>query len=185
MKHLNAVSLFSGSGMLDKGVAEALKQYGYDLRTILYCDHDKHSQEVLKARMQDGNIHQAPIWDDVTSLHIEKLRGCVDCIIAGFPCQPFSYAGKRTGITDERYLFSDIIRLANEGNVPLLFLENVPGLLTGKDGSAPPITDVLKLMAEAGFDATWCCVNASDPEIQAPHKRERLFIIAWRKLADT
>jgi len=177
---LNAISLFSGSGMLDRGCAEALKNHGYDLRTILYCDNNKHAQEVLKARMQDGNVHQAPIWSDVTALNITKLRGYVDCIIAGFPCQPFSFAGKRAGIEDERYLFADIIRLANEGSVPLLFLENVPGLLSAKKEATAPITDVMRLLAEAGFNATWHCVRADETELQAPHKRERVFIIAWR-----
>jgi DNA (cytosine-5)-methyltransferase 1 len=166
--------------MLDKGCHDALESLGYDLRTILYCDNNKHAQEVLKARMQDGNIHPAPIWSDVTTLHITKLRGHVDCIIAGFPCQPFSFAGKRAGIQDQRYLFADIIRLANEGGVSVLLLENVPGLLSAKKEATAPISDVMRLLAEAGFNAAWQCVCADDAEVKAPHKRERVFIIAWR-----
>ena len=98
--------------MLDRGTARALKEHGYDLRTILYCEHDPYAQSVLNARMQDGHLHQAPIWEDVSTLHITELRGRADCIIAGLPCQPFSLAGNRACLQDERYLFADIMRLA-------------------------------------------------------------------------
>ena len=172
--------------MLDRGCHDALESLGYDLRTILYCESNVYAQAILKARMQDRAIQEAPIWPDVTTLNATQLRGSVDAIVAGFPCQPFSFAGKRAGIQDERYLFADIIRIANEANVPLLFLENVPGVLTtGKSATAPPVADVMRLLAEARFDAVWQCVSASEDEIGAPHKRERFFCIAWRELADT
>ncbi|MDE1161914.1 MAG: DNA cytosine methyltransferase [Acidobacteriaceae bacterium] len=184
MKTLTAISLFSGTGMLDRGVGAALKAQDYDLRTILYCERETYAQEVLKARMQDKLLCEAPIWSDVTTLDASQLRGHVDCIIAGFPCQPFSVAGKRAGIEDERYLFGDVLRITNEAGAALLFLENVPGLLSAKSDTTAPIADVMRLLDEAGFDATWQCHTAE--EAGAPHKRERWFCIAWRReLADS
>ncbi|CAN5467780.1 hypothetical protein BH10ACI4_BH10ACI4_25140 [soil metagenome] len=165
--------------MLDRAVKHALASYEYSLRTILYCEADKQAQSVLQARIEDKLLDNAPIWPDVRTLEISKLAGSVDCIIAGFPCQPFSVAGKRAGIQDQRYLFGDIVRLAQETGIPLLFLENVPGLLSGKDGETAPISDVMRILAEAGFNAKWCCVQAS--EAGAPHKRERFFCIAWKR----
>lgn len=168
MVQMNALSLFSGSGMLDRGCADALKEHDYELRTILYCENNAYAKEVLAARMQEGKLSKAPIWSDVTTLHVTELAGHIDCIIAGFPCQPFSVAGKRAGIEDGRYLFAHIIRLANEARVPLLYLENVPGLLSGKKDATAPISDVARLLAEAGFDAIWHCVSASEVDSGPP-----------------
>ncbi len=169
--------------MLDRGCAAALKTQDYELRTILYCEREKYAQEVLQARMQDDLLYRAPIWSDVTTLNATQLEGHIDVVIAGFPCQPFSVAGKRAGLEDERYLFADVIRIANEAGASLLFLENVPGLLSGKKDGTAPVTDVMRLMDEAGFDAVWHCHTAS--EAGAPHKRERWFCLAWRTVADS
>lgn len=179
MQHLTTISLFSGVGMLDRGVHAAIRTQGYDARTILYCESDEYARNVLSARMRDGSIEAAPIWDDVTTLHLDEFAGWIDAIVAGFPCQPFSLAGSRLGIEDERYLFGDIIRLAEEARIPLLFLENVPGLLTTRKDATAAIADVARLLDKAGFDAVWDCVQAA--EAGAPHKRERFFCIAWRR----
>lgn len=192
---LNAISIFSGGAMLDRAVSAALARLGYDVRTILYCDKDKHSQEVIAARIKDGLIDDAPVWPDVTSLDGAALRGIADCIVAGFPCQPFSVAGKRAGLKDARYLFLDILRIADAAGIRLLLLENVFGMLTETvdretgEHVLAPIGDVQRLLAESCFHARWLCLSANDITDQhghiSPHGRERWFCCAWRELADT
>lgn len=179
--------------MLDRATHRALSRIGYGVRTILYCDKEKHSQEVLAARIKDGLIDDAPIWPDVTSLDGGALRGMADCIVGGFPCQPFSVAGKRAGLKDARYLFLDILRVADEAGIGLLLLENVFGLLTetvDRETGEPvlaPIGDVQRLLAESGFHARWLCLSADDITDEhgrvSPHGRERWFCVCWRELA--
>lgn len=94
----------------------------------------------------------------------------VDVITAGYPCQPFSVAGKRKGIDDERHIWPWIIEAIRVLRPACVVLENVPGHLRSGLG------DVLGSLAEAGYDAKWCCVRASD--VGAPHRRERVFIVA-------
>lgn len=194
MRSLNAVSLFSGCAMLDRAARGAIAAIGYEVRTILYCDKEKWSQEVLKTRIKDGLIDDAPIWPDVTSLDGAAFWGVADCIVAGFPCQPFSVAGKRAGLKDARYLFLDILRVADEAGIGLLLLENVFGLLAesvDRETGLPvlaPIGDVQRLLAESGFHARWVCLSADDITdgrgVISPHGRERWFCICWRELAD-
>jgi len=193
---LNAISLFSGTGMLDEGARRALAAIGYNLKTVLYCEKDPFCQEILKARIADGLLDDAPIWPDVSNLPGNRYRGYVDAVLAGFPCQPFSHAGKRVGLKDERYLFGDALRIAVESGASVILLENVPGLLspttergemvegeTDKPVCPAPVGDVFRLLAESGFDARWTTLGAED--VGAPHGRQRFWAVAWRReLAD-
>jgi DNA (cytosine-5)-methyltransferase 1 len=94
----------------------------------------------------------------------------VDLIAGGFPCQPFSVAGKRTGKSDERYLWPEFARIVEELMPRWVLIENVPGLRTGA------LRDVLADLAALGFDAEWDCCGAVD--VGAPHRRDRLFVAA-------
>lgn len=182
---MNLISLFSGSGQLDRAVHAALAQFGIASRTVAYVESNPAAQEVIRARIVDGHLQDAPIWPDVVTFPGARFRGHVDGIVAGFPCQPFSVAGKKLGIKDERYLFGDVVRIADESGCELLFLENTPGLLI-PDSKRPdepaPISDVSRLMAQSGFDCAWLPLSASD--VGAPHGRERWWCIAWRELAN-
>jgi DNA (cytosine-5)-methyltransferase 1 len=199
-KTINAISLFSGTGMLDVGADRALERLGYKLRTVLYCEKDPFCQQIIRARIADGLLDDAPVWPDVSTLSGEGFRGNVGVVVFGFPCQPFSHAGKRAGTKDDRYLFGDAVRIALESGAPLIFCENVPGLLApttergellGESvGVSPdkfvcpaPIGDVLRILAEGGFDARWGSMGAED--VGAPHGRQRFWCIAWRRMADT
>jgi DNA (cytosine-5)-methyltransferase 1 len=95
----------------------------------------------------------------------------VDIVSAGFPCQPYSVAGKRDGEKDERNLWPDTIRIIREVGAEQVFLENVPGLLA--DGYARRIYGEL---AESGDDIEWDCISAS--AVGAWHRRERLWVLA-------
>lgn len=98
-------------------------------------------------------------------------------VVAGFPCQPASAAGRRAGTDDERWLWPDIARVIGAVEPRLVFLENVPGLLSVNGGTA--FHEVVEDLSALGFDADWDCFSAS--EVGAPHRRERLFILAYRR----
>ena len=167
--HTNIVSLYSGIGGLDLGVRAVLGNH----RTIAYCERSIEGAIVLEKRASE--LDEAPIYSDVKSFPTELFSGKVDFLCAGFPCQPFSTAGKRKGKDDERNLWPDTIRIIRELGPRYAFLENVPGLVTsGYFGT------ILGDLAEAGFDAEWDCFTAS--QVGASHKRERLFILAYRPL---
>lgn len=160
------LSLFSGVGGLDLG----LKLAAPNGRTVCYVEREAHAASALVARMADGALDDAPIWDDVTTFNGRPWRGVVDCVIGGFPCQPWSVAGARRGTEDERWLWDHIARLVREIEPGWVFLENVPGFLLGG------LEHVLRDLAALGFDAEWGVLGAADAG--APHKRDRLFILA-------
>lgn len=173
--------------MLDIGADEAFAHFGIRLRTIGYCEKEAFAQDIIRARIAEGYLDDAPIWPDVQNLPASRYRGHVGAIVAGFPCQPFSVAGKGLGLKDERYLFADILRVADESGAYLLLLENVVGLLTpddvddGAGGTIrrSPAADVFRLLAAHGFDARWLDMGADD--IGAPHGRRRWWCLCWRR----
>ena len=124
--------------------------------------------------MRGGSLDAAPIWTDLATFDGRAWRGKVDCISAGFPCQPFSVAGKREGTDDDRWLWPDIAWIIGEVEPEWVFLENVPGLVSG--GGLEP---VLWSLAQMRFDAEWDHFSAA--EVGASHKRERVFVVAHRK----
>ena len=117
-------------------------------------------------------------WPDVTRYEdVRTIDGNVepvDMVVGGFPCQPFSVAGKQRGADDERNLWPETIRVIRELRPRYAFLENVPGLL-----SHEYFGTVLGELAEAGYDAQWGCFTAA--QVGASHKRERLFILAYAR----
>lgn len=167
------LSLFSGVGTLDEGLRLALP----GLRVCGYVEREAYAASVLLARMDDAALEFAPIWcGDIVEFPTEWCAGQVDFISAGFPCQPWSVAGARRGLDDERWLWPAIVRVLKDVRPQWVFLENVPGLLRG--GLGP----VLRDLAALGFDVEWTCLRASD--VGAPHQRKRVFILAYREDAD-
>ena len=163
---LNGLDLFSGIG----GNTLGLRDY---IKTIAYCEYDKHAQSVLLSRMADGSIESAPIWDDITSLRGEHFDCPIDIIVGGFPCQDISVAGKGQGIQDGNRsgLFFEVMRLTDELNPTFLFLENVPAIRTrGLD-------IVLQELTKRGYDCRWTMLSAA--QVGAQHKRERWFLLAY------
>lgn len=184
---IRVLSICSGTAMLDVGVHGSLKELGYEAQTIGYVEQDEFCQAIIKARIKDGLLPDGFIWPDLFTFAGARLRGHADAIVAGIPCQPYSHAGKGLGLKDERYLFGELIRVADEIGVSFLFLENVPGLLspdtdvddgTGEFIRYAPAGDVFRLLAESGFDARWTDMGAED--IGAPHGRHRWWCIAYR-----
>ena len=162
----NIISFCTGYGGLEIGI----KRAGVDVRTICYLEIEVYVQAVLVKAIQEGRLCPAPIWTNVKSFDARPFRGVVDGITGGFPCQPFSSAGKRKGQEDPRHLWPSIansIRLCRPGWV---FLENVPGLVT------LGLRDVLQDLGQMGYRTTWGIFSAE--EVGAPHQRKRVFILA-------
>ena len=131
------------------------------------CEWDKYPREIYKER-----FGKYPEWEDATKINASELPD-FDCLCAGFPCQPFSIAGKRGGFIDTRgTLFFDIIRIAKEKRPRYLFLENVKGLLNHNKGST--LRTILNALDEVGYDAEW---QLFDGKHYLPQHRERIVII--------
>ena len=163
---LRGLDLFSGIG----GISLALKPW---VKTIAYCEIEPYCRAVLLERMQSNDLDIAPIWDDVTTLNREILDTEIDIIFGGFPCQDVSVAGKQAGIKEETRsgLFFHIMRLVRQYRPQFIFLENVAAICSNG------LDTVLREIAEAGYDAKWCCVSAA--EAGAPHKRDRWWLLAY------
>ena len=155
---LTVGSLCTGYGGLDL----ALKAH-FNTRVIWTSEIDKHASRVVKARYRAPNLGDLKLidWGEIES---------PDIITAGYPCQPFSYAGGRNGTEDPRHIWPWIAEGIRHLRPRLAVMENVQGHLTKGFG------EVIGTLAEMGYDATWGCVRASDAG--ACHRRERVFIVA-------
>lgn len=169
---MRELSLFTGAG----GGVYGTKLLGW--KTVGYVEYDEYCQQVIAARIMDGVFDSAPVFTDLRLFavsHAAKYRGLVDVITAGFPCQPFSLAGHRKGAADERNMWPATIDVIRKVQPKWCLLENVPGL-TGRHGY---FGSVIKDLAQSGYDAAWACISAQG--VGAPHKRERLWIVANAK----
>lgn len=167
---MNGLALFAGYGGLEIGIDAA---FG-GVRTVGYVERESYAAATLVARMEEQTLDQAPIWDDVTTFDGRPWRGVVDVISAGFPCQPFSAAGKQKGMADERWLWEDIERILCEVQPRWFLGENVSGFVR------LGLEAVLRSLASLGYDVSWGPFRAD--EVGASHRRERVFVLA--KLAD-
>jgi len=153
-------SLFSGYGGLDLGVQAVLGG-----EVAWHVEYDKAPSRILAHHYPD-----IPNLGDVTTVDFTAVEP-VDVLTGGYPCQPFSHAGKRKGTDDERHLWPHVLRALREMAPRLAILENVRGHLSlGFDV-------VLADLADLGWSAEWGVVRASDAG--APHQRARLFIVAY------
>ena len=163
------LDLFSGIG----GFRLGLEQHGHEC--VGFCEIDKYARQSYKAiHNTEGELEYHDITT-VTDDQWRELKGTVDIIAGGFPCQAFSIAGKRQGFEDETRgtLFFEIMRAAKQIQPPILFLENVKGLLNHDKGRTFRI--ILQAMDELGYDAEWQVLNSKD--FGVPQNRERVFII--------
>ena len=167
---MNELSLFTGAG----GGLLASDLLGF--KHVGYCDFDKNCRLTIQARIDDGSIEKAPIFEDVSSLDPSEIQDTIDIVSGGFPCQPFSQAGKRRGADDSRNQWPNALRILVESGAPLGFFENVPGLASRS--TEYYLQHVLSSLAESGFDAEWTCLGADS--VGAPHQRKRLWILAHR-----
>lgn len=163
------LDLFAGIG----GFRLGLEQAGHEC--VGFCEIDKFARQSYKAI---HNTEGEREYHDITTVSNEEwrtLRGTVELICGGFPCQAFSIAGKRKGFLDETRgtLFFEIARAAEQIKPRTLFLENVRGLLSHDKGRTFGI--ILNTLDELGYDAEWQILNSKN--FGVPQNRERVFII--------
>lgn len=163
------LDLFAGIG----GFRLGLEQAGHEC--VGFCEIDKFARQSYKAI---HNTEGEREYHDITTVSNEEwrtLRGTVELICGGFPCQAFSIAGKRKGFLDETRgtLFFEIARAAEEIKPRTLFLENVRGLLSHDKGRTFGI--ILNTLDELGYDCEWQLLNSKNHGV--PQNRERVFII--------
>lgn len=163
------LSLCSGAGGLELG----LKLASSRARTVCYVEGEAYAAAQLAARMEDETMDAAPVWSDVKTFDPEPWRGCVDIITAGYPCQPFSIAGAKRAEKDPRHLWPYIRDIVECIAPKVCFFENVSHhLRLGFE----QVHDDLRSM---GYRVKAGLFTAE--EVGAPHKRERLFILAYRE----
>jgi DNA (cytosine-5)-methyltransferase 1 len=158
---LTVGSLFSGIGGLDLGLERA------GMKVIWQSEIDDYACKVLKKHWPEvpnhGDIKQID-WGTVERPNV---------ICGGYPCQPFSLAGQRKGTEDPRHLWPWVRTAISELRPDYALLENVRGHLTMGG------IEVIGELAEIGYDAEWRIVSAAG--LGAPHRRQRLIIVAYPK----
>lgn len=140
------------------------------MRTLAYCELEGFAQANLISKMEKGLMDVAPLWNDLKTFPYESFHGLVDILIAGYPCQPFSAAGKRAGKEDPRHLWpwiADGIRLLRPR---MCFFENVEGHIS------LGLREVVGELEQMGYEVSWGIFSAR--EVGAPHQRKRVFILA-------
>ena len=160
------VSLCAGYGGIDLGLKRAVPS----LRTIAFSEIEAFACANLVSKMEAGHLDPAPIWTDVKTFPWGKFRDRVGILSGGYPCQPFSAAGKRLGKEDPRHLWPWIADGIRAMRPRLCFFENVEGHIS------LGLRDVIEELASIGYETTWGIFSAS--EVGAPHQRKRVFILA-------
>lgn len=152
-------SLCTGYGGLDMAV-----ETFFGAEMVWCAEIDKYASQLIATRFNKLNL------GDIKQINWDTVEP-IDILTAGYPCQPFSHAGQRKGLEDERHIWPYIIKAISTLRPRIVVLENVRGHLS------LGFKEVLKNLAENGYDAKWQVVRASD--VGAPHQRARLFIIAY------
>ena len=170
---INHLSLCSGY----EGIGLGLRAVLSNVREIAYVEREAFPIANLVAKMEAGQLDAAPVFTDVKTFPYRQFRGCVDILSGGFPCQPFSTAGKRGATEDPRHLFPSIAKGISDCQPRIVFLENVEGILSCTTGDGEPVLKyVLRTLEEMGYRATAGIFSAE--EVGAPHRRKRVFILA-------
>jgi len=165
-QHLTVLSLCSGYGGLELGLSRALEN---PLRVIA-VEVEAYALANLVAKAEEGKLAIEALYPDLKTFPAERFSGCFDIITAGYPCQPFSVAGKQLGEKDPRHLWPHIARIIKAVRPVYGFFENVPGHLT------LGFPEVYCSLRDMGYSVEAGLFTAS--EVGAPHKRQRLFILA-------
>jgi len=160
--NIRVLSLCTGLGM-----ARALDT----TLDVVAVEVEAYAQAVIcKNAAEETQVAVKALWPDVKTFPAAKFRGCFDYVTAGYPCQPFSVAGKRKGETDPRHLWPYIERIIQTIKPFWCFFENVSGHLT------LGFPTVYRSLRNMGYKVEAGLFTAA--EVGAPHKRERLFILA-------
>ena len=166
-KAITHIGLCAGYGGIELGLKRVLPT----LRSVALCEIEAFPIANLVAKMEAGLMDSAPVWTDLKTFPYEEFRDRVDILTGGYPCQPFSAAGKRAGKDDPRHLWpwiADGIRILRPR---MCFFENVEGHIS------LGLSSVISDLEELGYKVSWGIFSAR--EVGAPHQRKRVFILAY------
>ena len=166
-KELPTVIAFcAGYGGIERGLDLA----GVEHRVIAYVEIEAFAIANLVSKMEAGLLPPAPIYTDIKTFPSEIFRGKVSILTGGYPCQPFSSAGKRLGEDDPRHLWPHIRRHIEAIRPVQCFFENVEGHVS------LGLSTVVSDLEEDGYRSAWGIFSAR--EVGAPHQRKRVYIMA-------
>jgi len=168
---LKVLDLFSGLG----GFSLGLERTGH-FETVAFCDNNKYSKLVI-----DKHWKGIKIYDDIREITKEKFTTdgieTPDIITGGFPCQPFSVAGKQKGTSDDRHLWPEMFRIIKAFKPRFVIGENVRGIVNIQDGVV--FETVCTNLEDEGYEVQPFNIPAAG--VGAPHRRERIWFIAVRE----
>lgn len=157
---MNVLDLFSGIGGFSLGLERA------GMKTVAFCEINAFCRKVLGRHWPE-----VPIYEDIRTIR-EQFTGTVELICGGYPCQPFSHAGKREGADDDRHLWPEMLACIRHYRPRWVIGENVAGHISmGLD-------DVLADLEGEGYTARAFIIPAC--ALNAPHRRDRIWIVAHR-----
>lgn len=173
------IDLFAGIGGIRKGFELACADMGLSTECVFTSEIKPYAVEVLKQNHPDEVIH-----GDITQVTADKIPQ-FNFLLAGFPCQAFSAAGKRLGFEDTRgTLFFDVARILKEKKPLGFILENVEGLVNHdranpKDKIGRTLTVILEQLDDLGYKVSWNVLNAR--QFGVPQDRKRIYIVGTKK----
>lgn len=168
IKDYNLIELFAGGG----GLALGLEKAGFN--SVMLNELEKAPCETLKANRPLWNVIQG----DISDIDFTEFKGKVDLLTGGFPCQPFSYAGKKMGLDDIRgTLVFEMIRAIREVKPKVFLAENVKGLESDNDGKT--LSTIIEFIEESGYKIIENSVYKT-MMYKVPQKRERLILVGVR-----
>ena len=163
------LSLCTGYGGVERGLDLA----GVEHRVIAHVEIEAFAIANLVAKMEKGELDAAPVWSNLKTLPVEPFRDRVDILTGGYPCQPFSAAGKRLGEEDPRHLWPYICDIIRAVRPVRCFFENVEGHIS------LGLREVISDLESLGYKVAWGIFSAR--EVGAPHQRKRVYIMAHSK----
>ena len=165
-QHLPTVlSLCTGYGGIERGLELA----GFAHRVVAHVEIEAFAVANLVAKMEERQLVPTPIWTDLKTLPVDCFRDRVDLLTGGYPCQPFSHAGKRAGEDDPRHLWPYILDIIRAVRPVQCFFENVEGHIS------LGLREVISDLESLGYKTAWGIFSAS--EVGAPHQRKRVYIL--------
>lgn len=162
------LSLCTGYGGLEIGLERVFGK----IRVLANVEIESFPIANLVNKMETGQMAPAPIWSDIKTFNAKIFRGFVDILTGGYPCQPFSHAGRRKGEEDPRHLWPYITQIIEDCEPRWVFFENVEGHLSNG------IVQVLRDLEWLGYKPKIGIFSAT--EVGAPHQRKRVFILGQR-----
>lgn len=168
-RYVRHIDLFSGIG----GFALAATWvWGDEYENVGHSEIEKYPCKVYH-----NHFPESECLGDIAKIDWSRFAGTIDLVTGGFPCQPHSVAGKRKGSGDERDLWSECVRAIRGLRPRFALFENVAGLFTSNGGRF--FERVLLDISASGYDCEWQVLSAA--EVGAWHKRERVWITAYRE----